>query len=283
MNLTIEVTQTSEAAISVFRPFLQHYHMGFSDIQYFSGNTYFGDYDEIIFSIPESNHTGLLNATFPFNYRNNPEYTGEYNGTYSPYAFPYIIDYNCTINQDKLNYNYIGSVNTTLECGEYGAYYRFYPSSLYYQTINVNASNSLGTISDTFVLISYFDTSIWDSDLSARRNIADYNPNTIDELSSNWFISTIDSFAGLFPNNESKSMKSVIVWFMIIALSVLIWGSIYKYTNSLPFTLSLIAICVTILLFALARLNYVSYTYPYMMAISLGLFALIKIKGNSYG
>lgn len=253
VNDTFNVNITSEqSGVIQLQSFSYYYDVGYTDIQLFSGNYYYLYYDEINFQVVDTNATGILNSSFPFNWT--------YDGS------DYYINYNCTINQDVYDYVALGDINLTMECGSLQSYYTFHSNNGadYNETVIVSANNTVNGTNDFFLLWS-------GSVYTAAVNGTNYT--SLDNFTTG--INYTNLFDAMpVPENENTKNIYVIVVLSAVLISLFIFFVLTFKLGALGVWLTLII--TWLVAFFLMLGGYISLGYILVFPILAIVYAVIK-------
>lgn len=259
-NLSFNVyINTGLADVVQLNPLQAYYDLGFVGHTTFSGNYFYQYYEDIVFSFPDSNFTGVLNSTFPYSY---VEIDNPINNA------SYMVFLNCSINSSSYVYNYLGDLNVSMECGDYQSYFLITAYNNYNQKVYLTAYNGNSSISDYTYILS------GNSDLPSG-----YIPNSINFTSTpRSFTDNFLVFSSVFPDGISQSSKNIIVF---CTLSIIVFLIYFIFRSSLISFFYVSSVLVLMLLFLFASMNYITLFSPILFTFLFLLYSIIKfLKGG---
>lgn len=254
------------------RPLLVQYNLGFEGSHRFQANDFFSYYDDVTLTFPESNFSGLINDTFPFNYT---EFVNETTNETS-----FLIFMMCDVNQtNSTTYYYLGDLNITFECGLYDAHYTITTYNNYNHRVFLTGCNFFTCQSDYTQIIT------GNPDLLPGQAPPGYVAPSLEsqiqsiESNKSFFEKYIMPFSDNLPDDANPFQKGRISFIILFVAVISFFVLIYKTSLKLAFVVSgLIGIFI---LFVLAGANYFNTAWPLLISVVvLFIFVLKIVRGG---
>ena len=260
--------------VTQIKPFETSYNLGFYNSKGIEGNLFFQYYERLTLSVVDSNYTGLISPSLPFEYSSFEDENGDTS---------FMIFMSCTISDNLWNYTFLGDLNISLTCGNNNADFVFTAYNNYNDRVYFTAVNDNGFISDYTTMLSgninlpvgyvpdlyndYYDPSIGSARDEIESNVSFFNDN-------------IKSFSAILPTDlaESGSMKFVFVILFVVIISTFI--IISKFGVNLAITIAIFFGIVVMFFFS--SVNYINVTYPVLFFVFFVLYFVLKfVRGGS--
>lgn len=243
--------------------FVYSVNLGFRDSYTFPMNYYFQYYEGVIFSFPDSNYTGILDSDFEYNYTTiaNPVLNASY-----------MVFLECEDISDPLfEYNYLGDLNITMECGNNTAYYTTTAYNNYNQRVTFYAYNSFSHEDDYLII------------LSGNPDVATgYTPSLtqLNDSTTDLYDEYIGTFSEILPSGLTSSQKIRMFLVISLVLVVVVFIMTVKFSTMLAIILSFITFILTGFVFASA--GFINVAIPVILLIALIFYGIIKLfRGGS--
>lgn len=240
-----------------------YYNLINTNEQLFYGNVYYQYYDRMFFVFPDSNSTGALNSSFPFNYTRIDNPVG------TPSDAEYMITMNCTIDQETYIYNFLGDLEVTMECGNQQVIYNLSNNNNYYQGVSLVAFNENSSLYQNTTIIG-----------GSEDFLSGFYPQQSNITSStSTFDRYVNSFSGILPDDLDTTGKRRLVFLILFIYVAFIFVVLYKISLKLACWLSIVGLIILTFFFAIA--NFMSIVYSVLILLIVIVYLLIKyFKGG---